>query len=218
MPDLVIFDCDGVLIDSEIIFGRVLGNCLIAAGFPIAMDEAVVLGFGKNRITLTAEIEARFGRVLPNGFFDTFRAHVDAAFERELVATPGIEDLLAALPAARCVASNSHLDRVRHALAVTRLLPLFDPHIFSASQVAQGKPAPDLFLFAARQFDAPRERCIVVEDSTIGVEAAVAAGMPVVGFCGGGHCPTDHAERLIAAGCSQVFAAMPDLAAFLCEG
>jgi HAD superfamily hydrolase (TIGR01509 family) len=208
LPDLVIFDCDGVLIDSEIIFGRVLGNCLIAAGFPITIDEAMVLGFGKNRITLTAEVEARFGRVLPNGFFDTFRAHVDAAFE----------DLLAALPAARCVAANSHLDRVRHALAVTRLLPLFDPHIFSASQVAQGKPAPDLFLFAARQFDAPRERCIVVEDSTIGVEAAVAAGMPVVGFCGDGHCPTDHAERLIAAGCSQVFAAMPDLAAFLCEG
>jgi len=116
----------------------------------------------------------------------------------------------------RCVASNSHLDRVRHALTVTRLLPLFDPHVFSASQVERGKPAPDLFLFAARQFDAPRERCIVVEDSTVGVEAAVAAGMPVVGFCGGGHCPVDHADRLIAAGCSQVFAGMPDLAAFLC--
>jgi HAD superfamily hydrolase (TIGR01509 family) len=206
-----------VLIDSEIIFGRVLGNCLIAADFPITMDEAMLLGFGKNRLTLTAEVETRFGRALPDRFFDTFRAHVDAAFERELTAIPGIEELLAALPTPRCVASNSHLDRVRHALAVTRLLPLFDPHIFSASQVAQGKPAPDLFLFAAGQFDAARDRCIVVEDSTVGVEAAVAAGMPVVGFCGGGHCPADHAERLIAAGCSQVYAAMPDLAVFLCE-
>jgi HAD superfamily hydrolase (TIGR01509 family) len=165
---------------------------------------------------LTAEIEARFGRTLPHGFFETFRTQVDVAFAGELTAIPGIEDLLAALPAPRCVASNSHLDRVRHALLLTRLLPLFDPHVFSASQVERGKPAPDLFLFAARQFDAPREHCIVVEDSTVGVEAAVAAGMPVVGFCGGGHCPADHADRLIAAGCSRVFARMPDLAAFLC--
>jgi HAD superfamily hydrolase (TIGR01509 family) len=216
LPDLVIFDCDGVLIDSEIIFGRVLGECLIGADFPITMDEAMVLGFGKNRITLTAEVEARFERTLPDKFFETFRARVDIAFERGLTAIPGIEDLLAALPVPRCVASNSHLDRVRHALAVTRLLPLFDPHVFSASQVAQGKPAPDLFLFAARQFDVPREHCIVVEDSTVGVEAAVAAGMRVLGFCGGAHCPADHADRLIAAGCSHVFAGMPDLAAYLC--
>lgn len=215
MPDLVIFDCDGVLIDSEIIFGRILGQCLIAAEFPITMDEAVALGFGKNRITLTAEVEARFGRTLPERFFEIFRARVDTAFERELTAIPGVEELLAALPVPRCVASNSHLDRVRHALSVTRLLRFFDPHIFSASQVAQGKPAPDLFLFAARQFDAPREHCVVVEDSTVGVEAAIAAGMPVVGFCGGRHCPADHADHLIAAGCSRVFAEMPDLAAFL---
>jgi HAD superfamily hydrolase (TIGR01509 family) len=216
VPALVIFDCDGVLIDSEIIFGRILGECLIAADFPITMAEAMVLGFGKNRITLTAEIEARFRRTLPDGFFETFRAHVDTAFENELAAIPGIEELLAALPAPRCVASNSHLDRVRHALSVTRLLPYFDPHVFSASQVARGKPAPDLFLFAAAQFGAPREHCVVVEDSAVGVAAAVAAGMPVVGFCGGRHCPADHGESLLAAGCSQVFAGMPELAAYLC--
>ena len=216
MAALVIFDCDGVLIDSEIIFGRVLGQCLIAAEFPITMEEAMVLGFGKNRVTLTAEIETRFGRPPPDGFFETFRAHVDVAFAGELTAIPGIEDLLAILPAPRCVASNSHLDRVRHALSITRLLPLFEPHVFSASQVERGKPAPDLFLFAAQQFDAPLEQCIVVEDSAVGVQAAVAAGMPVVGFCGGAHCPADHADRLIAAGCSRVFADMPDLGAFLC--
>jgi HAD superfamily hydrolase (TIGR01509 family) len=217
VPDLVIFDCDGVLIDSEVIFGRILGECLIAAGFPITMNEAMVLGFGKNRMTLTAEVESRFGRVLPAKFFDEFRAHIDIAFEQELIAIPGIEELLAALSVPRCVASNSHLDRVRHALAVTRLLPLFDPHVFSASQVAQGKPAPDLFLFAAQQFGAQREHCVVVEDSTVGVEAAIAAGMAVVGFCGGRHCPAGHADRLVAAGCSRVFAAMSDLAAFLCR-
>jgi HAD superfamily hydrolase (TIGR01509 family) len=214
---LVIFDCDGVLIDSEIIFGRILGERLIAAEFPITMDEAMVLGFGKNRLALTAEVEDRFGRALPDKFFEEFRTHVDLAFERELTAIPGIEELVAALAVPRCVASNSHLERVRHALSVTRLLPLFDPHVFSASQVERGKPAPDLFLFAARQFDVPHEHCLVVEDSTVGVEAAVAAGMSVVGFCGGAHCPAGHADRLIAAGCSQVFAEAPDLAAFLCR-
>jgi HAD superfamily hydrolase (TIGR01509 family) len=216
VPALVIFDCDGVLIDSEVIFGRVLGECLISADFPITMDEAMRLGLGKNRLTLTAAVEAQFGRSLPDQFFETMRARVDQAFARELVAIPGIEELLTALPAPRCVASNSHLDRVRQALSLTRLLPLFDPHIFSASQVAHGKPAPDLFLFAARHLGAAPEECVVVEDSAIGVEAAIAAGMPVVGFCGGGHCPADHGEHLLAAGCSRVFARMPDLGTYLC--
>jgi HAD superfamily hydrolase (TIGR01509 family) len=217
VPALVIFDCDGVLIDSEVIFGRVLGECLIAGGFQISIAEAMMLGIGKNRLTLTADVESRFGRSLPERFFETMRARVDIAFERELRAIPGIEELLAALQAPRCVASNSHIDRVRQALSVTRLLPLFEPHVFSASQVAQGKPAPDLFLFAARRFDARPEECVVVEDSTTGVEAAIAAGMPVVGFCGGSHCADDHGDRLAAAGCSRVFAHMAELTSFLCE-
>jgi HAD superfamily hydrolase (TIGR01509 family) len=217
VPALVIFDCDGVLIDSEVIFGRVLGECLIAGGFQISIAEAMMLGIGKNRLTLTAEVESRFGRSLPEHFFETMRARVDIAFERELRAIPGIEELLAALRAPRCVASNSHIDRVRQALSVTRLLPLFEPHVFSASQVAQGKPAPDLFLFAARRFDARPEECVVVEDSTTGVEAAIAAGIPVVGFCGGSHCPADHADQLATAGCSRVFAHMAELTSFLCE-
>ena len=213
---LVIFDCDGVLIDSEIIFGRVLGECLIRADFPITIDDAMALGIGKNRVTLTAEVEAQFGRPLPDRFFEMMRARIDAAFMRELRPIAGIEELLTALPTARCVASNSHLERVRHALSLTRLLPLFEPHVFSASQVARGKPAPDLFLFAAEQLGAAPEDCVVVEDSTIGVEAALAAGMPVLGFCGGGHCPAGYADRLLAAGCSQVFGRMADLAGHLC--
>lgn len=217
-PALVIFDCDGVLIDSEIIFGRALGECLIAAEFPTTLGEAMLLGFGKNRLTLTTELETRFGRALPDGFFENFRAQVDIAFERELVAIPGIEALLTTLPVPCCVASNSHLDRVRQALAITRLLPLVDPYVFSASQVAPGKPTPDLFLFAARQFGAQPADCLVVEDSATGVAAAIAAEMPVIGFCGGSHCQEDHADQLLAAGCSRVFARMSDVAAFLCGG
>lgn len=217
MAALVIFDCDGVLVDSEVIFGRVLGECMIAADFPITMDEAMVFGLGKNRITLTAAVESRFGRSLPEGFFEAMRARVDLAFERELTPIAGIEELLESLSAPRCVASNSHLDRVRHALTLTRLLPLFEPHIFSASQVERGKPAPDLFLFSARQLGAQPADCIVIEDSATGVEAARAAGIPVVGFCGGSHCPSGHADQLLAAGCSHVFAQMPSLGAFLRE-
>jgi HAD superfamily hydrolase (TIGR01509 family) len=215
--DLVIFDCDGVLVDSELIFARLLAERLTAVDFPTTIDEAITLGFGKNRTTLSAAVAAQFGRALPDAFFDTFAASSAAAFEHELLPVAGVEDLLAGLPVPRCVASNGRLDRVRQRLTVTRLLPFFDPHVFSASQVAYGKPAPDLFLFAAQRLGTAPEDCIVVEDSIPGVEAAVAAGMPVVGFCGGGHCPDGHADRLIAAGCSGVFAKMPDLAAFLHE-
>jgi HAD superfamily hydrolase (TIGR01509 family) len=213
----VIFDCDGVLVDSEVIFARVLAECLTAAEFPATAEEALLLGFGKNRDTLTVAVETRFGRVLPDGFFETMRARSALALERELVPMPGVAALLAALPRPRCVASNGHLDRVRERLALTGLLDWFEPHVFSAIQVAAGKPAPDLFLFAAARLGMPPSACLVVEDSIAGVEAAVAAHMPVVGFCGGSHCPAGHANRLHAAGCSRVFARMPDLAAFLCE-
>lgn len=218
MPDLVIFDCDGVLLDSEVIFARVLGECLSAAEFPATAEEALLLGFGKNRDTLSAAVAARFGRSLPDGFFEAMRARTALVLERELVAMPGIEALLTALPTARCVASNGHLDRVRERLALTGLLGFFDPHVYSAMQVPAGKPAPDLFLLAASRLGAHPASCIVVDDSVIGVAAAVAAGMPVLGFCGGSHCAGDHARQLIAAGCSRVFARIPDLAAHLCEG
>ena len=216
-PDLVIFDCDGVLVDSEAIFARVLGECLTEAGCPATVDEALMLGFGKNRDTLSAAVEARYGLALSDDFFDEMRARTAVVLERELKPIPGVAELLAALPRARCVASNGHLQRVRQRLALTGLLGFFDPHVFSAIQVAVGKPAPDLFLLAARKLGASPAGCTVVEDSIVGVAAAVAAGMPVVGFCGGSHCPAGHADQLIAAGCVQVFSHMTDLAAYLCE-
>ncbi len=219
MPDfnLVIFDCDGVLVDSEAIFARVLGECLTEADCPATAEDALLLGFGKNRDTLSAAVEARYGRPLSDSFFDAMRARTAVVLERELKPMPGVNELLAALPTARCVASNGHLQRVRERLALTGLLHFFDPHVFSAIQVAVGKPAPDLFLLAARELGVPPASCTVVEDSVVGVAAAVAAGMPVVGFYGGSHCPEDHADQLIAAGCVQVFSHMTDLAAFLCE-
>lgn len=213
--ELVIFDCDGVLVDSELIFARVLGECLRTAGFAVNTEAAFELGFGNDRGGLCAAVESRFCRPLPDGFFDELRARTAAYLERELAPMPGVAELLAASSGRRCVASNGHLERVRARLQLTGLLDFFEPHVYSAIQVARGKPAPDLFLLAARRLGAEPRSCLVVEDSIAGVRAALAARMPVVGFCGGSHCRPDHADRLSAAGCLEVFAAMPDLAAFL---
>ena len=157
MSDLVIFDCDGVLVDSELIFARILAERLTAIDFPTTIAQAITLGFGKNRATLSAAVALQFGRALPDTFFETFAARSATAFEHELTPVPGVEELLATLSRARCVASNGHLDRVRRRLTLTGLLPFFDPHVFSASQVAFGKPAPDLFLFAAQRLGARRK-------------------------------------------------------------
>ncbi len=214
-PVLVIFDCDGVLVDSESLFAQILAECLADADFAASVEEALELGFGKNRQTLSEAVEARYGRPLPADFFETMRVRATPVLERDLRAMPGVEALLAALPMRRCVASNSHIDRVRHSLGVAHLLDYFDPHVYSASQVARGKPAPDLFLHAAGQLGARPEECLVVEDSVTGTAAANAAHMPVVGFCGGSHCRDGHAAALAAAGCLEVFARMDDLAGFL---
>src|SRR4051794_22674638 len=109
---------------------------------------------------------------------------------------PGIEGALSAISSARCVASSSKPERLRHTLTLARLLQYFEPHIFSAVQVARGKPAPDLFVFAASQMEAPAETCTVIEDSEAGVRAAIAAGMRVIGFTGGSHCRAGHSARL----------------------
>src|ERR1700733_6319419 len=151
LPALVIFDCDGVLVDSEIIASRIFAECLGEAGITLSVDEAMRFGIGKSAVTLALAVEQAFGHTLPVGFIEGMRARVIDAFTRELKPIDGVGALLSALPPPRCVASNSHIDRVRHALATTGLLPHLDPHIYTAAMVARGKPAPDLFLHAAAQ-------------------------------------------------------------------
>ncbi|HJU19156.1 MAG TPA: HAD-IA family hydrolase [Stellaceae bacterium] len=216
IPELVIFDCDGVLLDSEIIFARVLAEWLGRAGFgAVSVAEGLALGFGRDRDGLSAAVETRFGRPLPEGFFETMREYTAEVFARELQPMAGIAELLAGLAVPRCVASNGHHERVRQRLALADLLRFFEPHVYGASQVARGKPAPDLFLFAAARLGAAPGRCLVIEDSPAGVAAAHAAGMTALGFCGGSHCPADHAQILLAAGCTQVFPRAVDLALHL---
>jgi len=161
------------------------------------------------------DIEQRYSLALPHDFVDTLHKRVAAVFDSELTAISGVEQLLQTIRQSRCVASSSAPERLRHSLSVTRLLGYFEPHIFSATQVARGKPAPDLFLFAADAMQAAPALCIVVEDSVPGVQAAVAAGMRAIGFTGGEHCRAGHAEQLHAAGATAIAADMPSLSALL---
>jgi HAD superfamily hydrolase (TIGR01509 family) len=217
-PALVILDCDGVLIDSEMLACSAEAVYLAEIGIPISAAEILERYLGISLAVMLTDLESRHDCALPGlpqDFADTLRQRMATAFEAELRAMPGIEAVLTALPHPRCVASSSAPERLRHSLRLTGLLAYFDPHIFSASQVPRGKPAPDLFLFAAARMDATPAACVVIEDSVPGVQAAVAAGMRVIGFTGGSHCRPGHAERLRAAGASAVCAGMAELAAVL---
>jgi HAD superfamily hydrolase (TIGR01509 family) len=215
-PQLIIFDCDGVLIDSELIACRADSACLAEIGIAMSAEEVMDRYLGISAAAMCADIEQRSGQPLPPDFGERLRRRVAAAFETELVAMPGVLPMLQALPHRRCVASSSAPERLRHSLSITGLLHYFEPHVFSATQVARGKPAPDLFLFAAASMQVAPARCVVLEDSIPGVQAAVAAGMRAIGFTGGSHCRPGHAGRLRAAGAAAIahnMLGLPDLLA-----
>jgi HAD superfamily hydrolase (TIGR01509 family) len=214
-PDLLIFDCDGVLIDSEAIACRADSACLADVGVTISAEEIMERYLGISAATMCSDIEQRYGLALPDGFVGTLHRRVAEVFDAELIAMPGVEMLLRDLPLRRCVASSSAPERLCHSLAITGLLHYFGPHIFSATQVARGKPAPDLFLLAANAMRVVPASCVVVEDSVPGVQAAVAAGMRAIGFAGGSHCRPGHAERLLAAGAAVIAVDMPSVSALL---
>ena len=215
VTNLVIFDCDGVLVDSEVIGCRVEAEFLSNIGIPISADEIIERYVGISETAMFADIEARCGRKLPANFAEKLRERISAAFDAELAAMPGIEVALNGISSARCVASSSTPERLRRSLTLARLFQYFEPHIFSATQVALGKPAPDLFLFAATQMKASPETCTVIEDSEAGVRAAIAAGMRVLGFTGGSHCGSGHSARLRGAGAATVFDDMRNLPALI---
>ena len=211
--DLVIFDLDGVLVDSEPISSRVTAAALTEAGVEISAAEVCDRFLGVSTASMLRMIEAEHGCRLPESFQETLRARILRAFEHELEPVPGVPALLDALAVPRCVASSSHLERIRRSLELTGLLERMAPHLFSATMVSAGKPAPDLFLLAAARMAAAPASCVVVEDSEVGVRAGKAAGMTVYGFTGASHLhPEIHAPRLQAAGADAVFADMGALA------
>ncbi|MFJ4721044.1 HAD family hydrolase [Streptomyces luteogriseus] len=184
--DLVIFDNDGVLVDSEPISNRLLAAYLTELGHPTSYEESIRDYMGSAMHRIHELVLERTGQRLPEDFDDVFHARVFTAFEQELVAVAGAADVLEKLAAdgvPHCVASSGSHERIRVGHRTTGLDRWFDEkRIFSSQDVGRGKPAPDLFLYAAERMGVPPERCVVVEDSPLGVRAAVAAGMDVYGF------------------------------------
>lgn len=220
-PDAVIFDMDGVLVDSEILVGRIEVDMLAELGAAVTLDEIVQNFMGRSDATMTKMLRRDWGIELPEGFDAERTRRVAARFDEALEAIRGIDGVLLDLIAAgipRCVASSSAPARIAHSLTLTGLRDHFDGHLYSAAMVANGKPAPDLFLHAAARLGVASAACVVVEDSPPGVQAGVAAGMDVIGFTAAAHCTADHAERLEAAGAQRTATTAEELSALLIAG
>ncbi|MEU9666632.1 HAD family hydrolase [Streptomyces bobili] len=210
--DLVVFDNDGVLVDSESISNRLLAAYLTELGHPTSYEDSIRDYMGSAMHRIHDLVLERSGERLPADFDDVFHSRVFAAFERELRPVPGVTDVLEKLTAGGvpyCVASSGSHERIRVGHRATGLDRWFeDTRIFSAQDVGRGKPAPDLFLYAAERMGVAPERCVVVEDSPLGVRAAVAAGMDVYGF-------TAMTSPAKLAGATGLFAGMGELADLL---
>ena len=215
-PLLVIFDCDGVLVDSESIGVGEMREAAAGLGIALTEGEAIERFLGIGLETSLSGIEAEMGRALPPAFGQTLAARILARLDRELRAIPGIREAVGGLNARVCVASSSGVERIKRSLEVAAIGDLFGGRVFSASMVGRGKPAPDLFLHAARSMDVSPDDCVVIEDSVPGVQAAVAAGMRVFGFVGGSHLEgAAHAPLLRAAGAEVTFSDMTRLPGLL---
>lgn len=198
--DLVIFDCDGVLVDSEDLQTRVVVDVLKDHGVDHARIDDLLRVRGGKLANVISTIEAEIGRRLPDSIVPEIRARTLTVFEKELLPVDGIAEVLQQLAVPYCVASNGPIDKMRCSLRSCGLLDFFEGRMFSAYEVGSWKPAPDLFFHAARSLGAQPERTTVIEDSPLGIQAAAAAGMRVLGFA-----PADRASELMASGAAGVF-------------
>jgi HAD superfamily hydrolase (TIGR01509 family) len=210
---LLIFDCDGVLVDSEVLAHETMIEMMASLGRPMTIDEVIREFAGRSLADTIAAAERLLGRPIPVETGRMFGRRLLDRFRRELKPVAGVREAILALPDRRCVASSSSPDRLRLSLEVTGLAPLFGGAVFSAVQVANGKPAPDLHLLAARSLNEMPERCIVIEDTTRGILAARAAGMTAIGFAGAAHATPALPADLAQAGAHVVIRAMRELPA-----
>ncbi|WP_085307345.1 HAD family hydrolase [Planktotalea arctica] len=202
--DLVIFDCDGVLLDSEIIACRADAEAYTLLGYPITTEEISRRFAGMPDEAVDAALAKELGKPLPDGFRSAIKKAVIEKYQTELRAIDGAHALLSSLGIAKCIASSAAPAKLALGLIETELFELVYPNIFSTRLVERGKPYPDIFLYAARAIGVEPARCIVIEDSVAGVTAAKSAGMTCIGFTGGSHCTEDHAARLYEAGAAVV--------------
>ena len=218
-PSLVIFDCDGVLVDSEPLSLEVMLDVLAEAGCTLDTATGYQEFLGKSLGSVVDWLKRERGVEMTPEMLARMRQRLLARFETELQPTRGVAEAIAALDVPVCVASSSQPDRIRLSLRVTGLLPFFDPHIFSATMVKNGKPAPDLFLHAAREMGVAPEECLVIEDSPAGLRAARAAGMRAVGYIGGAHAgPANLRQSVENLAPMAIISAMADLPALVRGG
>ena len=208
---LLIFDCDGVLVDSEVLANAALADLMTALGRPMTTEEAIGLFTGRQLRDVLALAERLLQKPIPADLGERAGAAMLERLRRELKAVAGVREAIAALPQPRCVASSSKRERIQLSLEVTGLASLFDDRVFSADQVTLGKPAPDLFLFAAASLGVAPADCIVIEDSPLGIRAGRAAGMTAVGFAGASHATPQLAKLLAEEGAAVVLRSMQDL-------
>ncbi len=203
---LVIFDCDGVLIDSEIIAMRVEIELLKEHGYECEESEHIRRYTGLNFSQTIKLIEEESGRYFPDDLDEKIQKEIDSRLWRNVVALPGAGDVLDQLDQPRCICSNSGDERLKMSLTKVELWDRFRPYVFSAQSLPDiaAKPAPDIFLHAAREFEVEPHECVVIEDSSHGVEGAVAAGMRVIGFVGASHTYPEHSDQLLDAGAETI--------------
>ncbi len=205
---MVIFDCNGVLVDSEPIASAVLAAAFGRVGVPLTAEIVARRFHGRRTADIFAAVERTTKRKLPSDFPAMVAAETLGRLHAELRAVPHAAYALTWLRGPKAVASSSSIDRIRLSLERTDLLRFFEPRLFSASEVANGKPSPDLFLLAAARMRVDPAECIVVEDSAAGVAAASAAGMRPLGFVGRSHAEGRLARDLLGAGACAVIADM----------
>lgn len=199
MPfDLIIWDCDGCLVDSEIVACGLGAQMMTEWGFPISLEEFLELFTGQSSKQVSAYVEERTGRSYREYEREDYLPRLKDAFSQSLKACAGVEETLRSLSCQHCIASGSERARVEHSLIVTKLMPFFEGKIFTSSQVENGKPAPDVFLFAAERMGIEPCRCLVIEDSVNGIRAGKAAGMKVFAYLGGSHVNEAWRERVAA--------------------
>jgi len=209
----IIWDCDGVLIDSEVIACGVMLDHFAALGYNMTLENFIIRFMGKNFRRICAEIAEETGMDIRAGFDeDAYKAEQYAAFEKQLKATPGVREFLQTCKVPVAVASGSELPRLHLTLDVTELRGFFGSHIYSADMVRNGKPAPDIFLHAAKQLRAEPASCLVIEDGIHGIHGAKAAGMEVWAYLGGSHMTAKAREAVLAAKPDRAFTTMRELA------
>ena len=212
-PELIIFDCDGVLVDSEIVAARVEAEMLTQAGFDISPEELVATYAGLTFKDILMRVEEISRIPFQVSLIDRTEDLVSRRLRSEVRAIEGAHEAVAAVPVPYCICSNSHTERIDFMLEKVRLLPLFAGRIFSALETPTGKPkpAPDVFLHAAETLGVEPASCLVIEDSVHGIAGAVAAGMRTIGFTGASHSYPGHADALTEAGAETVIRRWADL-------